>query len=124
MHLLLLFLIPKLIFSLELNLVCTNNNALANEVDVKDIFLLLNTDNKRIDLGGLSFEADNILVTKSNISWISKNIELYPESNGSVSGILGRYSGELVLNFKREESHKTNSLIFNCRKFAIKDRKF
>ena len=124
MYLLLFFLIPKLIFSLELNLVCTNNNALTNEVDVKDIFLLLNTDNKKVDLGGLSFEADNILVTKSNISWISKNIELYPESNGSVSGILGRYSGELVLNFKREESHKTNSLIFNCRKFAIKDRKF
>ena len=124
MYLLFLFLIPKLIFSLELNLVCTNNNALTNEVDVKDVFLLLNTDNKRIDLGGLSFEADNILVTKSNISWISKNIELYPESNGSVSGILGRYSGELVLNFKRENSHKTNSLIFNCRKFSFKDRKF
>ena len=124
MYLLFLFLIPKLIFSLELNLVCTNNNALTNEVDVKDIFLLLNTDNKRVDLGGLSFEADNILVTKSNISWFSENIELYPESNGSVSGILGRYSGELVLNFKREDSHKTNSLILNCRKFAFKDRKF
>ena len=124
MYLLFLLLIPKLIFSLELNLVCTNNNALTNEVDVKDIFLLLNTDNKRVDLGGLSFEADNILVTKSNISWSSKNIELYPESNGSVSGILGRYSGDLVLNFKREDSHKTNSLIFNCRKFDFKDRKF
>ena len=124
MYLLFLLLIPKLIFSLELNLVCTNNNALTNEVDVKDIFLLLNTENKKVDLGGLSFEADNILVTKSNISWISKNIKLYPESNGSVSGILGRYSGDLVLNFKREDSHKTNSLIFNCRKFAFKDRKF
>ena len=124
MYLLFLLLIPKLIFSLELNLVCTNNNALTNKVDVKDIFLLLNTDNKRVDLGGLSFEADNILVTKSNISWFSKNIELYPESTGSVSGILGRYSGDLVLNFKREDSHKTNSLIFNCRKFTFKDRKF
>ena len=124
MYLLLLFLIPKLIFSLELNLVCTNNNALTNEVDVKDIFILLNTDNKRVDLGGLSFEADNILVTRSNISWFAKNIELYPESNGSITGILGRYSGELVLNFKREDSHKTNSLFFNCRKFTFKDRKF
>ena len=124
MYLLFLFLIPKLIFSLELNLVCTNNNALTNEVDVKDMFLLLNSDNKRVDLGGLSFKADNILVTKTNISWFSKNIELYPESNGSVSGILGRYSGDLVLNFKREDSHKTNSLIFNCRKFTFKDRKF
>ena len=124
MYLLFLFLIPKLIFSLELNLVCTNNNALTNEVDIKDIFLSLNTDDKRVDLGGLSFEAENILVTKSNISWFSKSIELYPETNGSVSGILGRYSGDLVLNFKREDSHKTNSLSFNCRKFSFKDRKF
>ena len=112
MYLLFLFLIPKLIFSLELNLVCTNNNALANEVDVKDIFLLLNTDNKKIDLGGLSFIADNILVTKSNISWFSNNVELYTDS------------GELVLNFKSDDNHKTNSLVFNCRKFTIKDRKF
>ena len=124
MHLLFFFLIPKLIFSLELNLVCTNNNAITNEVDVKDIFLLLNTENKKIDLGGLSLQADNILVTKSNISWFSDNVQLYPESNGSVSGILGRYSGELVLNFKSDNNHKTNSLIFNCRKFNIKDRKF
>ena len=123
MYLLFFFLIPKLIFSLELNLVCTNNNAITNEVDVKDIFILLNTDSKKIDLG-LSFQADNILVTKSNISWFSDNVQLYPESNGSVSGILGRYSGELVLNFNSDNSHKTNSLIFNCRKFNIKDRKF
>ena len=58
------------------------------------------------------------------LSFFSKSIKLYPETNGYVSGILGRYSGELVLNFKREDSHKTNSLIFNCRKFAFKDRKF
>ena len=124
MYLFLFFLIPKLIFSLELNLVCTNSNAITNEVDVKDIFLMLNTDNNKIDLGGLSLQANNISVTKSNISWFSDNVQLYPESNGSVSGILGRYSGELVLNFKSENSHKTNSLIFNCRKFNIKDRKF
>ena len=124
MYLFVFFLIPKLIFSLELNLVCTNSNAITNEVDVKDIFLLLNTDNNKIDLGGLSLQANNISVTKSNISWFSDNVQLYPESNGSVSGILGRYSGELVLNFKSDNSHKTNSLIFNCRKFNIKDRKF
>ena len=124
MYLLFIFLIPKMIFSLELNLVCTNNNALTNKVDVKDIFLLLDTDNNKIDLGGLSFQAENILVTKSNISWSSEKVDLYPESSGSVSGILGRYSGELVLNFKRDDSHKSNSLIFNCRKFTIKDKKF
>ncbi len=124
MYLLFLLLIPKLIFSLELNLVCTNNNALTHKVDVKDVFLLLNTKKKKIDLGGISFRAENILVTKSNISWFSNNVNLYPDSNGSISGILGRYSGELVLNFKRDDSHKSNALTFNCRKFDIKDRKF
>ena len=63
-------------------------------------------------------------MTKSNISWFSNNVNLYPDSNGSISGILGRYSGELVLNFKRDDSHKSNALTFNCRKFDIKDRKF
>ena len=47
MYLLFLLLIPKLIFSLELNLVCTNNNALTHKVDVKDVFLLLNTKKKK-----------------------------------------------------------------------------
>ena len=68
MYLLFLFLIPKLIFSLELNLVCTNNNALTNEVDVKDVFLLLNTDNKRIDLGGLSLQTRNNLLEARGIA--------------------------------------------------------
>ena len=58
------------------------------------------------------------------ISWFSNNVQLFPESNGSVSGILGRYSGELVLNFQSDDSHKINSLTFDCRKFTIKDRKF
>ena len=38
--------------------------------------------------------------TDSNISWSASNIQIYPNSNGKISGIVGRYSGQLVLNFK------------------------
>ena len=124
MYFLLIFLIPKLLFSLELNLICTNNYSTLNEVDVKDVFLLLDSDSKKINLGGLSFFADKITITKSNISWSSSNIDIYPDSNGEVSGIIGRYSGELVLNFKRYDDETVKSLIFDCRKFEIKERKF
>ena len=124
MYFLLIFLIPKLLFSLELNLICTNNYSTLNEVDVKDVFLLLDSDTKKINLGGLSFFADKITITKSNISWSSSNVDIYPDSNGEVSGIIGRYSGELVLNFKRYDDETVKSLIFDCRKFEIKERKF
>ncbi len=124
MYFLLLALIPKLLFSIELNLLCTNDHSTVKEVDVKDIFLLLDSDTKKMDLGGLSFYADDISVTKSNITWVASNINMYPDSNGEISGIIGRYSGELVLNFKRYDDDKVDSLIFNCRKFEIKDRKF
>ena len=120
----LLFLIPKVLFSLELNLICTNNYSSVNEVDVKDVFLLIDSETKEIDLGGLSFIAKEILVTKSNISWTSSNIKIYPDSEGEISGIIGRYSGDLVLNFKRYNNRKVNSLAFNCRKFEIKEKKF
>ena len=124
MYFLLLALIPKLLFSIELNLLCTNDHSTVKEVDVKDIFLLLDSDTKKIDLGGLSFYADDISVTKSNITWVASNINMYPNSKGEISGIIGRYSGELVLNFKRYDDDKVDSLIFNCRKFEIKERKF
>ena len=62
----------------------------------------MNSDSKKIELGGLSF-ADQISITNSNVSWTASDINLYPDSNGEISGIIGRYSGELVLNFKRNE---------------------
>ena len=124
MYFLLILLIPKFLFSLELNLICTNNHSSLNDVDVKDVFLLLDSDTKKINLGGLSFFADKILITKSNISWTSSNVDIYPDTNGEVSGIIGRYSGELVLNFKRYDNDSVKSLIFDCRKFEINERKF
>ena len=121
----LIFLIfPKIIFSTELNLICTNNYIDVRSLDVKDIFLIINTNNKKIDLGGLSFYADTLKQTESNISWNASNIKLFPDSNGDVSGIIGRYSGQLVLNFKKETDGKISSLSFNCKKFEIKERRF
>ena len=120
----LIFFFPIFAFSLELNLVCTNNSSGNTEVDVKDIFVLINTDENTVEVGGLSLKPDKINVTESNISWSANDIQLYPDSEGEVYGLIGRFSGELVLNFKRYEDDKSNSLIFSCRKFKIKDRRF
>ena len=120
----LLFFIPIFASSLELNLVCTNNSTSSTEVDVKDIFVLINTDDESVEVGGLSLKPSKINVTESNISWLANDLQLYPDSEGEVYGLIGRFSGELVLNFKRYEDNKSNSLIFSCRKFKIKDRRF
>ena len=120
----LLFFFPIFAFSLELNLVCTNNSKSNTEVDVKDIFVLINSDKNTVEVGGLSLKPSKINVTESNISWLASDLQLYPDSEGEVHGLIGRFSGELVLNFKRYEDNKSNSLIFSCRKFKIKDRRF
>tara|TARA_B100001248_G_scaffold220649_1_gene176446 strand:+ start:269 stop:643 length:375 start_codon:yes stop_codon:yes gene_type:complete len=120
----LIFFFPIFAFGLELNLVCTNNSSGNTEVDVKDIFVLINTDENTVEVGGLSLKPSKINVTESNISWLANDLQLYPDSEGEVYGLIGRFSGELVLNFKRYEDNKSNSLIFSCRKFKIKDRRF
>ena len=120
----LLFFFPVFASSLELNLVCTNNSTSSTEVDVKDIFVLINTDEETVEVGGLSLKPSKINVTESNISWLANDLQLYPDSEGEVYGLIGRFSGELVLNFKRYEDNKSDSLIFSCRKFKIKDRRF
>ena len=120
----LLFFFPIFASGLELNLVCTNNSTSSTEVDVKDIFVLINTDEETVEVGGLSLKPSKINVTEYNISWLANDLQLYPDSEGEVYGLIGRFSGELVLNFKRYEDNKSNSLIFSCRKFKIKDRRF
>ena len=124
MRFLILLLLPNFLLALELNLLCTNSYPRTKDLDVKDMFLLIDSDTKKIDLGGLSFYADEISITKSNISWKASNIDLFPESNGDISAILGRYSGELILNFSKYDQDKPSSLIFKCRKFKIKERMF
>ncbi len=117
-------LLPRIIFSSELNLICTNNYIDVRSLDVKDIFLIIDTEDERIELGGLNFYADNFKETDSNISWSASNIKIYPDSNGKISGIVGRYSGQLVLNFQRDSEDRISSLTFNCKKFKSKEKKF
>lgn len=121
---LLFFIFPKIIFSAELNLICTNNYIDVRSLDVKDVFLIIDYKTKRIELGGLNFFADNFKVTDSNISWHASDIDIYPDSKGNISGIIGRYSGQLVLNFQKNSEHKISSLTFNCKKFETKQKKF
>tara|TARA_S200000501_G_scaffold349842_1_gene366321 strand:- start:219 stop:455 length:237 start_codon:yes stop_codon:yes gene_type:complete len=78
-----------------------------------------------VSIGGLSFNADKLIVTDSNINWSSENVEnLYGKSSGSTSGTLGRFSGNLSLIFKKKTEMKINKLDFSCKNFKMKDRKF
>ena len=62
---LLFFIFPKIIFSAELNLICTNNYIDVRSLDVKDVFLIIDYKTKRIELGGLNFFADNFKLLKT-----------------------------------------------------------
>ena len=119
-----LFLIPKIVFSDELNLICTNNYIDAKSLDVKDLFLVINPNKKKIELVGLTIYPNEFKETDSNISWKASDIKIYEDSNGDVSGIIGRYSGQLVLNFERYTDRKIISLVFNCQRFELNERKF
>ena len=121
---LILFLIPIVILSRPLNLICTNNYIDVKSLDVKDLFVVINKDEKKIELGGLSFFVDDFKETDSNISWRASDIKIYPETNGDISGIIGRYSGQLVVNFDRYDNDKRQSLVFNCKKFEPIEKKF
>ncbi len=121
---LILFFIPKTIFSQSLNLICTNNYIDVKSLDVKDLFVVIEKDKRKIELGGLSFFVDDFKETDSNISWSASDIKIYPETNGDVTGIIGRYSGQLVVNFDRYDDGKRQSLVFNCKKFESFEKKF
>jgi len=120
----LLFFFPISLFSQPLNLICTNNYVDVKSLDVKDLFVVIDKNNRKIELGGLSFFVEDFKETDSNISWSASDIKIYPETNGDVSGIIGRYSGQLVINFDRYDDGKRQSLVFNCKKFETLEKKF
>ena len=86
--------------------------------------MIIDTNKEKIELGGLSFFADDFKETDSNISWSASGVEIYPNSKGNISGIVGRYSGQLVLNFQKDEEERISSLTFNCKKFKMREKKF
>ena len=120
----LFFFFPIVLLSQPLNLICTNNYVDVKSLDVKDLFVVIDKNNRKIELGGLSFFVEDFKETDSNISWSASDIKIYPETNGDVSGIIGRYSGQLVINFDRYDDGKRQSLVFNCKKFETLEKKF
>ena len=116
--------IPLSLSTQSLNLICTNDYIDVKSLDVKDLFVVINKNKRKIELGGLSFTVDDLKETDSNISWSASDIKIYPETNGDVSGIIGRYSGQLVVNFDRYDDGKRHSLVFNCKKFEPLEKKF
>ena len=50
----LLFFFPISLFSQPLNLICTNNYIDVKSLDVKDLFVVIDKNNRKIELGGLS----------------------------------------------------------------------
>ena len=118
------FFLPISVLSQPLSLICTNNYIDVKSLDVKDLFVVIDKNNRKIELGGLSFIVEDYKETDSNISWSASDIKIYPETNGDVSGIIGRYSGQLVVNFDRYDDGKRQSLVFNCKKFEPLEKKF
>ena len=121
---LIFFFLPISVLSQPLSLICTNNYIDVKSLDVKDLFVVIDKNNRKIELGGLSFIVEDFKETDSNISWSASDIKIYPETNGDISGIIGRYSGQLVVNFDRYDDGKRQSLVFNCKKFEPLEKKF
>ena len=107
------------------------SKTLIGVLDILETIKLLNTLIK--EYINKNNNAKDILSAKTAISIYSfinklilgyKFIEIYPETNGDVSGIIGRYSGQLVVNFDRYDDGKRHSLVFNCKKFEPLEKKF
>ena len=111
--------------ALEINMLCTTNSDIQSIKNFNDLIVNINSESKEITIGGLTFAADKILVTESNIKWSANNVEnLYEESNGETTGTLGRFSGSLSLTFKKNNSIRFSKIDLLCKDFKMKDRKF
>ena len=111
--------------ALEINMLCTTNSDMQSIKNFNDLIVNINSESKEITIGGLTFTADKILVTESNIKWSANNLEnLYEESNGETTGTLGRFSGSLSLTFKKNNSIRFSKIDLLCKDFKMKDRKF
>lgn len=111
--------------ALEINMLCTTSSDMQSIKNFNDLIVNINSENKEITIGGLTFTADKILVTESNIKWSANNVEnLYEESSGETTGTLGRFSGSLSLTFKKNNSIRFSKIDLLCKDFKMKDRKF
>ena len=116
---------PKYLKSVELSILCIKETNVNDKKDIKDIIVSLNSDSKSIEIGGLRFTADQFIITDSNIRWSAEKVEnLYDETSGYAAGTLGRFSGNLSLIFRKENSLKDNNMNLSCKRYKMKDRKF
>ena len=123
--LLFFYFIPQYLLSIELSLLCTSRSDFNNNKSFNDLIVKLDSDSKQISIGGLNFIADTFKVSNSNIKWTSKNVSnMYGEKSGSSHGTLGRFSGNLLLTFKKNTAISESKLNLNCTDFKMKDRKF
>lgn len=119
------FISPKYLKSVELSILCIKETNVNDKKDIKDIIVSLNSDSKSIEIGGLRFTADQFIITDSNIRWSAEKVEnLYDESPGYAAGTLGRFSGNLSLIFRKENSLKDNKMNLSCKRYKMKDRIF
>ena len=121
----LIFLDSKLIAD-EINLLCVKDiNVLSNKNSIKDLIIKIDTDSKKIEVGGLSITADKFEISETNIKWTAENIEnMYENSSGTIKGALGRFSGSLNLSFTQHKTNSKSSLNLSCNTFKMKNRKF
>lgn len=115
------------IFSIELNLLCSQNTpALSKNIYPRDLIIRINTESNTVDIGGLTINAENLEVTESNIRWSEvRNDNMFGNNDaGLSSGLLGRFSGILSLEFTKLSTFSKSGFNYQCEDFKIKNRKF
>lgn len=115
------------LLSVELNLLCSQkSSALSKNIYPRDLIIRINTESNIVDIGGLTIKAENLEVTESNIRWSEiRNDNMFGENNaGLSSGLLGRFSGILSLEFTKLSKFSKSNFNYQCEDFKIKNRKF
>lgn len=111
--------------SLELKLICESYKDKPANNDFRDLIVSLNSNEKTVTLGGFKFKADNFSISESNIKWSASKLQnMYDSTSGFTEGVLGRFSGDLSLLFRKDGSISKNNLNLNCKKLKMKERKF
>jgi len=115
------------IFSIELDLLCTQNTTgISNHIYPRDLIVRINSDSNQVNIGGLTISTENLEVSESNIKWSNaKKENMFGENeHGLSSGLLGRFSGILSLEFLKISSNSKSNLNYQCENFKIKNRRF
>ena len=113
--------------SMELDLLCSHKTpALSKNIYPRDLIIRINTESNIVVIGGLTIKAKNLEVTESNIRWSEiRNDNMFGDNNaGLSSGLLGRFSGILSLEFTKLSTFSKSNFNYQCEDFKIKNRKF